>query len=54
MHLSGGAAMSRDGGVFQEARSAGPMSVGGCLRLCGGLCVLRGRGRMCSSTSYGP
>ena len=53
VQLSGGTAMSRDGGVLRDSRSAGPMGVGGC-PLFGGLCVMRGCGRVCPSTSYGP
>ncbi len=53
VHLSSGTATSRNGGVLLGSRSAGHMRVGGCLLLCGGLCVLRGCGRVCPNTSYG-
>jgi hypothetical protein len=46
--------MSRDGGVLQDSRSAGPMGAGGCPLPFGGLHMLRGCGRVCPSTSYGP
>ncbi len=54
VQLSGGTAMSRDGGILRDSRSAGPMGVGGCLLLCGGMYVLRGCGRVCPGTSYSP
>ncbi len=54
MQLSGGTAMSRDGGVHRDSRSAVPMGVGCCLLMCGGMCVLRGCGRVCPNTSYDP
>ena len=54
VQLSGGTAMSRDGGVLRVSRSAGPMGVNDCHLLLGGMCVLRGCGRVSPNTSYGP
>jgi hypothetical protein len=54
VQLSGGTATSRACGVLRDSRSVSPMGVGGCLVLYGGLYVLRGCGRVCPNTSYGP
>ncbi len=42
IQISDGIVTSRDSGVLRDSRSAGPMGVGGCLLLCGGMCALRG------------
>jgi hypothetical protein len=52
--LSGGTAISCDGGALRDSRSAGSLYGDGCPLLCGCLCVRRGYNRVCSATPYGP
>jgi hypothetical protein len=52
--LSGGTVISCNDGALRDSRSADLMCVGGHPLLCGGVCVRRGCGRVCSVASYGP
>ena len=52
--LSGGTAISCNGGALRDSCSGGPMCVGGYPLLCGGMCVRWGCGRVCSVVSYDP
>ena len=49
VQLSGGTAISYNGGALRDSRS-----VGGYPLMCGGMCVRQDCGRMCSGASYGP
>ena len=52
--LSGGTAISCNGGALRDSRNADRLCVGGYPMLCGNVCVHRGCDRVCSVACMAP